>query len=76
MLLTYSKRENEVVRTIVQGLVSVTSVAMVGRSGSGKTAMVIELARKHFVVYCVCCDPCSMSSLDFKDPNFITLARA
>ncbi|GJJ77536.1 hypothetical protein EMPS_09895 [Entomortierella parvispora] len=50
-------------------------VAMVGRSGSGKTATVIDLARTHFVIYCICCDPRSMASPDFKDPNFVTLAQ-
>ncbi|GJJ77531.1 hypothetical protein EMPS_09890 [Entomortierella parvispora] len=50
-------------------------VAMVGRSGSGKTATVIDLARTHFVIYCVCCYPWSLESPDFKDPNFITLAQ-
>ncbi|KAF9116504.1 hypothetical protein BGW39_002721 [Mortierella sp. 14UC] len=50
-------------------------VAMVAPSGSGKTATVIDLARKHFVVYCVCCSPSTTISPDFKDPNFITLAK-
>lgn len=71
--------DNRTLREIVESDIGKTTghsvVAMVGRSGSGKTATVIELARKHFVVYCVCCDPRSMSSPDFKDPNFITLAR-
>ncbi|KAG0195550.1 hypothetical protein BGX33_003052 [Mortierella sp. NVP41] len=48
---------------------------MVAPSGSGKTATVIDLATRHFVVYCVCCSPDSTVSLDFKDSNFITLAR-
>ncbi|KAG0019239.1 hypothetical protein BGZ82_000211 [Podila clonocystis] len=71
--------DNRTLRDIVESDIGKTTghgvVAMVGRSGSGKTATVIELAKKHFVVYCVCCDPRSMSSPDFKDPNFITLAR-
>lgn len=50
-------------------------VAMVAPSGSGKTATVIDLAIKHFVIYCVCCSPSPIISLGFKDPNFITLAE-
>lgn len=49
-------------------------VAMVAPSGSGKTAPVIDLATKHFVVYCVCSTPRATVSPDFNDPNFITLA--
>ncbi|KAF9299630.1 hypothetical protein BGZ74_008826 [Mortierella antarctica] len=71
--------DNRTLREIIESDIGKTSghsmVAMVGLSGSGKTATVIELARRHFVVYCVCCDPRSVSSPDFKDPNFITLAR-
>jgi len=50
-------------------------VAMVGRSGAGKTATVVDLAIKHFVVYCVCSDPNSMADMDFADQNFVLLAR-
>ncbi|KAI9597359.1 hypothetical protein BDF19DRAFT_296516 [Syncephalis fuscata] len=47
---------------------------MVAPSGSGKTATVIDLASKHFVIYCVCCIP-NLISPGFNDPNFITLAK-
>ncbi|KAK3836796.1 MAG: hypothetical protein J3R72DRAFT_526112 [Linnemannia gamsii] len=49
-------------------------VAMVAPSGSGKTATVIDLATKHFVIYCVCSTPRATVSPDFNDLNFITLA--
>ena len=44
-------------------------------SGSGKTATVIDLASKHFVVYAVCCIPSPAVSPGFKDPNFVQLAK-
>ncbi|KAF8936645.1 hypothetical protein EDD21DRAFT_413488 [Dissophora ornata] len=44
-------------------------------SGSGKTAAVIDLAIKHFVVYCVCCSPSAFVSPDFEDSNFVRLAK-
>lgn len=56
-------------------------VAMVATSGSGKTATVIDLATKHFVIYCVCCSPGSTTSQgsttspEFSDPNFLILAK-
>jgi hypothetical protein len=50
-------------------------VAMVAPSGSGKTATVIDLATKHFVIYCVCSTPHVTISPDFNDPNFVTLAK-
>ncbi|KAG0195900.1 hypothetical protein BGX28_000398 [Mortierella sp. GBA30] len=50
-------------------------VAMVAPSGSGKTATVIDLATKHFVIYCVCSTPRATVSADFNDLNFITLAK-
>ncbi|KAI9591460.1 hypothetical protein BDF19DRAFT_417138 [Syncephalis fuscata] len=50
-------------------------VAMVAPSGSGKTATIIDLANKHFVIYCVCCISSPTISPGFKDPNFITLAE-
>ncbi|KAF9177689.1 hypothetical protein BGZ50_008451, partial [Haplosporangium sp. Z 11] len=50
-------------------------VAMVAPSGSGKTATIVDLASRHFVIYCVCCVPSPMISPGFKDPNFITLAK-
>ncbi|KAK3810466.1 MAG: hypothetical protein J3R72DRAFT_480919 [Linnemannia gamsii] len=50
-------------------------VAMVAPSGSGKTATVVDLASKHFVIYCVCCISSPTISPGFKDPNFILLAE-
>ncbi|KAG0015141.1 hypothetical protein BGZ81_011830 [Podila clonocystis] len=49
-------------------------VAMVAPSGSGKTTTVIDLAAKHFVIYCFCSTPRATISPDFNDTNFITLA--
>ncbi|KAF9164598.1 hypothetical protein DFQ26_001253 [Actinomortierella ambigua] len=49
-------------------------VAMVAPSGSGKTATVIDLATKHFVIYCVCSTIRTSVKADFEDPNFIKLA--
>ncbi|KAG0251072.1 hypothetical protein BGZ95_007003, partial [Linnemannia exigua] len=63
-------------RSIVEGDIGKlvpSVVAMVAPSGSGKTATVIDLATKHFVIYCVCSTPCATISPDFNDPNFITL---
>jgi hypothetical protein len=69
---------NETLRSIVEGDIGNFPghrvVAMVAPSGSGKTATVIDLATKHFVVYCVCCSPDSTISADFNDPNFVKLA--
>lgn len=50
-------------------------VSMVAPSGSGKTATVIDLAGKHYVVYCVCCSPSTAFSSDFEDSNFVTLSK-
>ncbi|CAG8649474.1 6880_t:CDS:1, partial [Paraglomus occultum] len=50
-------------------------VAMVGRSGAEKTATVVDLAKQHFVVYCVCSDPGSIAMADFADQNFVLLAK-
>ncbi|KAF7721299.1 hypothetical protein EC973_004960 [Apophysomyces ossiformis] len=49
-------------------------VALVGRSGAGKTATVIELAKKHFVIYILCTDPAAGISPGFRDTNFVKLA--
>ncbi|KAF9166237.1 hypothetical protein DFQ26_008378 [Actinomortierella ambigua] len=58
------------------GLRSIYSlVAMVAPSGSGKTATIVDLATKHFVVYCVCSTADTCASPDFHDPNFITLTE-
>ncbi|GJJ78336.1 hypothetical protein EMPS_10695 [Entomortierella parvispora] len=69
---------NETLRSIVEGDIGALSgnrvIAMVAPSGSGKTATVIDLATKHFVIYCVCSTPSAVISADFNDPNFITLA--
>lgn len=50
-------------------------VSMVAPSGSGKTATVVDLASKHFVVYCVCSSPSMAISSDFEDSNFVTLSK-
>ncbi|KAF9897876.1 hypothetical protein BX616_004840 [Lobosporangium transversale] len=50
-------------------------VAMIGRSGSGKTATIVDLAKHHFVVYVVCSDPHSRKPPGFQDPNFDKLAK-
>ena len=63
---------------IIQSDITETSshhiVAMVAWSGSGKTATVIHLAKKHFVIYVVC-EAVNTYSLDFSDRNFRILAR-
>ncbi|KAF9981416.1 hypothetical protein BGZ65_003976 [Modicella reniformis] len=69
---------DETLRSIVEDDIGKFSghrvVAMVAPSGSGKTATVIDLAAKHFVVYCVC-SPGPAISPDFEDSNFVTLAK-
>ncbi|KAH7055030.1 hypothetical protein BKA57DRAFT_501557 [Linnemannia elongata] len=71
--------DGETLHSIVEGDIGKYSdhrvVAMVAPSGSGKTATVVDLASKHFVIYCVCCIPSPTISPGFKDPNFITLAK-
>ncbi|KAF8923781.1 hypothetical protein BGZ58_002528, partial [Dissophora ornata] len=71
--------EGETLREIVDKDVGRSSdlrvVAMVAPSGSGKTATVIDLASKHFVIYAVCCIPSPSISPGFSDPNFITLTE-
>ncbi|KAF9160845.1 hypothetical protein BGX20_002369, partial [Mortierella sp. AD010] len=70
--------EGETLREIVDKDVGRSSdlrvVAMVAPSGSGKTATVIDLASKHFVIYTVCCIPGPSISLGFQDPNFLQLS--
>ncbi|KAF8920501.1 hypothetical protein EDD21DRAFT_449173 [Dissophora ornata] len=70
--------EGETLREIVDKDVGRSSdlrvVAMVAPSGSGKTATVIDLARKHFVIYTVCCIPGPSISPGFQDPNFVKLS--
>jgi len=71
--------EGETLRAIVEKDIGKYSdhrvVAMVAPSGSGKTATVVDIANRHFVIYCVCCIPSPTISPGFKDPNFITLAE-
>jgi hypothetical protein len=71
--------DNKTVRQIVDSDIKKTTghsvVAMVGRSGSGKTATVIDLARRHFVVYCVCSNPRSTGQPEFQNRNFSSLAK-
>ncbi|KAF9920423.1 hypothetical protein BGZ67_001289, partial [Mortierella alpina] len=71
--------DNRTLREIVESDIGKTTdlsvVALVGRSGSGKTATVVDLARRHFVVFCVCSSPRSRGHPDFKDRNFSTLAK-
>jgi hypothetical protein len=54
-------REGENLRSIVEGDIGRYTehhvVAMVASSGSGKTATVINLASKYFLIYAVCCIP-------------------
>ncbi|KAF9320026.1 hypothetical protein BG003_007388 [Podila horticola] len=69
---------SETLHSIVEDDIGAVSgnrvIAMVAPSGSGKTATVIDLATKHFVIYCVCSTPRATVSPDFNDSNFITLA--
>ncbi|KAK3838887.1 MAG: hypothetical protein J3R72DRAFT_180847 [Linnemannia gamsii] len=54
-----SMSDGETLHSIVEGDIGRYTdhrvVAMVALSGSGKTATVVDLASKHFVIYCVCC---------------------
>ncbi|KAK3843870.1 MAG: hypothetical protein J3R72DRAFT_102530 [Linnemannia gamsii] len=71
--------DGETMHSIVEGDIGRYTdhrvVAMVAPSGSGKTATVVDLASKHFVIYCVCCSPSTTISPGFKDPGFIALAK-
>ncbi|KAF9152038.1 hypothetical protein DFQ26_001032, partial [Actinomortierella ambigua] len=71
-------RNGETLRDIVEHDIGKLSghrvVAMVAPSGSGKTATVVDLASKHFVIYCVCSFPGARVSPDFADSNFVKLA--
>ncbi|KAG0268150.1 hypothetical protein BGZ95_002588 [Linnemannia exigua] len=71
--------DGETLHSIVEGDIGRYTdhrvVAMVAPSGSGKTATVVDLASKHFVIYCVCCIPSPTISPGFKDPRFIALAK-
>ncbi|KAF8928395.1 hypothetical protein BGZ58_009679 [Dissophora ornata] len=70
--------EGETLREIVEKdvgrSIDLRVVAMVAPSGSGKTATVIDLASRHFVLYTVCCVPSPSISPGFQDPNFIRLS--
>jgi hypothetical protein len=74
-----STSDDKTLHSIVEGDIGKYSdlriVAMVAPSGSGKTATVVDLASKHFVIYCVCCSPSPTISPGFKDPGFIALAK-
>ncbi|KAK3811879.1 MAG: hypothetical protein J3Q66DRAFT_403744 [Benniella sp.] len=74
-----TSNDNRTLREIVESDIGKTTghsvVTMVGRSGSGKTTTAIDLARRHFVVYCVCSNPRSRDHPDFRDWNFSTLAK-
>ena len=50
-------------------------VAMVAPSGSGKTATVIDLASRHFLINAVCSIASPTIPPGFTDPNFIQLAE-
>ncbi|KAF9139415.1 hypothetical protein BGX30_007983 [Mortierella sp. GBA39] len=71
--------DNRTLRAIVESDIGKTTnhsvVALVGRSGSGKTATVVDLARKHFVVFFVCSSSRSKTYTEFVDRNFFTLAK-
>lgn len=63
----------ETLRSIVEGDIGKSCgfrmVAMVAPSGSGMTAIIIDLAIKHFVIYCVCSSPRATISVGFNDIN-------
>ena len=52
-----STSDGETLHSLVEGDIGKYSdhcvVAMVAPSGSGKTATIVDLASKHFVIYCV-----------------------
>src|SRR5262249_41877820 len=67
---------NRTLPQIVQDDINNTArhtVALVGRSGVGKTATVVNLAQHHFVVYIVCSDPNIKEEL--VDINFQSLGH-
>ncbi|KAG0335184.1 hypothetical protein BG004_000104 [Podila humilis] len=71
---TSGKTLREIVESDIGKTTNLSVVTMVARSGSGKTATVVELAKSRFVIYCVCVEGCSLSFPDFKDLNFVNLA--
>lgn len=74
-----SMSDSETLHSIVEGDIGRYTdhhvVAMVAPFGSGKTATVVDLVSKHFVIYCVCCSPSPTISPGFKDLGFIVLAK-
>ncbi|KAF9548685.1 hypothetical protein EC957_005924 [Mortierella hygrophila] len=70
--------DGKTLRSIVEddiGKLNHSVVAMVAPSGSGKTATVIDLATRHFVVYCVCRATTPAVPPEFEDQNFAQLAH-
>ncbi|RUP43600.1 hypothetical protein BC936DRAFT_136959, partial [Jimgerdemannia flammicorona] len=65
---------SDIVKNDIEILTGKRTVAIVARSGSGKTATVIHLAKEHFVIYVVCEAPNSRTP-DFNDHNFRVLAK-
>ncbi|RUO96863.1 hypothetical protein BC936DRAFT_141333, partial [Jimgerdemannia flammicorona] len=65
---------SEIVKEDIKIMTGKRTVAIVARSGSGKTATVIHLAKEHFVIYVVCESPYSRTP-DFNDTNFRRLAK-
>src|SRR5262249_12796378 len=72
---TTSKKRtfSDIVKSDIDLTSGFTIVAMVARSGSGKTATLVQLARDHFVIYAMCQTRNSRTP-DFTDENFSTLA--
>lgn len=64
----------QIVKRDIDQKIDLSSVTMVGRSGAGKTATVVGLAKEHFVVYCVCAKS-TRQGQDFSDFNFSALVR-
>jgi len=65
---------SEIIQSDVHKTGNHCTVAMVARSGSGKTATVAQLAKKHFVIYVVC-EAKSGVAIDFHDQNYRNLAQ-
>ncbi|RUO95674.1 hypothetical protein BC936DRAFT_143461 [Jimgerdemannia flammicorona] len=56
-----SSRGETLLQIVERNILHRHTIAMIGRSGAGKTATVVDLAKKHFVLYVVC---------STSDPNF------
>lgn len=71
--------KKETLTSIIEGDIGKATgrntVALVGRSGAGKTSTVVRLARKHFVIYICCGDPNARQPPDFPDSNFVRMAE-